>query len=353
MIEDQVLEIATKYLKKIRRGARGEISAICPFHKKEDGTEEKHPSFCMNLSRGIYYCHACHVSGNFVSFLRNVGVPRSTITATYQGLIDALRVLRPTLPYEAELPVLETQEPITEAILGVFDQCPLALVDDNYKLDPDDPIFEEWVLKQNDIGFDNLHGRITFPLRDTYGNLVGISGRSVNGSFPRYKIYDIEYKSFGLPARPPTRKSLILWNAHNVYNRVFFSSSEEKVVVVEGFKSCLWLLQAGVHNCVALMGSHLSDQQRLILERMGACVYLMLDNDNAGRLALTGHIDSLGDKKPGIAEELSKSLDVRVVEYSTRQPTGLSKEQIFEALDRAEEYYLWAAKKRGKRDVVR
>lgn len=49
MVEEEVFQIASRFLKKVRRGANSEVAALCPFHRKADGSEEKHPSFTLSL----------------------------------------------------------------------------------------------------------------------------------------------------------------------------------------------------------------------------------------------------------------------------------------------------------------
>jgi len=77
-----------------------------------------------------------------------------------------------------------------------------------------------------------------------------------------------------------------LWNYNRVYPRLLgVSDPNVTVYIVEGFKACLWMLQAGYMNTVALMGSYISDRQQMMLHRVNANVVLFLDNDKAGREA--------------------------------------------------------------------
>lgn len=342
MLEDEVFNVASRFLRKIRRGANSEISAICPFHRKADGSEEKHPSFTMNLSKGVYYCHTCHERGNMRTFLKNMGVGLTVLHNQYAPLLEALQKnhVAPTFnPTQARHIVTET--PLPEAILGLFEKCPLPMVDPDYRLNEDDPVYDEALLQKYDIGFDEIHGRITFPLRDLAGNLMGISGRACDPSVrPRYKVYDTEYTAFDMPARAQTKKSSILWNAHNVYPHVYRGSSKERVVLVEGFKACLWLLQAGIPNVVALAGSSLSEYHIWILERMGAQVLLMFDNDLAGQSGLLK-----------TAPQLARSLDVFIVNYEGRQPTNLTQEEVRQSVEKnCEDYYLWVTRQKKERN---
>lgn len=348
MLQEEVLALAGSHLRKIRRVGSDNISAICPFHRKRDGSEERSPSFSMSLSKGVWHCWSCQARGTFQTFLRDVGVSHVTISNQYGELLAELRRSTGTT-FDPMRPKIVEEDPLDEAMLGLFEKCPLYMVEPEYSalLDPNDPIvFEESLLKEYDIGFDDMHERITFPLRDFTGNLMGISGRTVTNAFPRYKVYDSkEYEELGYSPREPARKGSILWNSHRVYPAAFFGQSDQFILVVEGFRGCLWAIQSGVKNTVALLGSNLSKQQRWLLERMGCRVYLMLDNDDAGRRALCGHVDEAGQKRPGIAEQLSRSLDVSIVNYPGKQPTLLTQEELCNAVNNAVDYYLWVNNK--------
>jgi DNA primase len=58
-----------------------------------------------------------------------------------------------------------------------------------------------------------------------------------------------------------------------------------RFVVVEGYTDVLALHQAGVPECVAIMGTSLTDPQLEELTRVQGTVYLALDADNAGKTA--------------------------------------------------------------------
>ena len=50
--------IANQFLQKVRKSGPENIMALCPFHVKSDGSEEKHPSFAMSLTNGLWFCHS-------------------------------------------------------------------------------------------------------------------------------------------------------------------------------------------------------------------------------------------------------------------------------------------------------
>jgi DNA primase len=319
-LSDEIRAIAERFLTKIKKSGPDNVMAVCPFHRRPDGSLEHNPSFTMSLTKGIYYCFSCHESGTLKKFLREMGVSRVRIEGEYKYILEEVERARP--PKRSPLRKLEpTLEPLPEGLLGLFDYCPVDLVDDG---------FDEKMLARLDVGFDKDHRRITFPLRDWRGRLVGISGRTVEDERPRYKVYDTEYTKWGLSARETNKRALV-WNIHNVQPAVYFDRSQS-VVLVEGFKACMRVMQTGITNVLALLGSYMSPEQQWMIEALGAAtVYVMLDNDDAGwggRLA--------------IGRALARALnDVRIVEYEAEQPSDLTTDEITDALRTATEYHLW------------
>ena len=316
-MNENVYEIAHKYLRKVKKSGSDNVMALCPFHDNRNT-----PSFTMSLSKGLYYCFSCGERGNLMTFLRSVGVPRNVIDLKYRFVIEDLAKARAQKKRDVvlALPPL-SNEPVPEWILGHFDKCPLALIEEDW--------FEEDLLQRLDIGFDDKHMRITFPIRDVDGTLVGISGRTVVDDYPKYKIYDIEYKDFDLPIHK-TYRSQIVWNGHLVYPQAYLSNEKAPVVVVEGFKACMRWLQAGFTNCVAITGAFLSDVQRRIIERMASEVHFMLDQNAAG---LRGTV--LAGMRMG--------LPTKVVPYpdDREQPSDLLPEELLLAFSSSRDFHRW------------
>ncbi len=302
--------------------------AICPFHVKSDGTPERKPSFAMNLSSGLYFCHACHAKGNLFTFLRDVGLSRSVIENQYRFLINQTQRFMPATPDPLKPIVFELPQ-VDEAVLGLLDYCPIELVNAG---------FSPKTLQHFEVGYDRWHLRITYPLRDLKGRLVGISGRNPSGGAPKYKVYTQEYTTWGIPPAAEPDKRAILWNADKVYPEVYFGRPNDSVVVVvEGFKACMWVYQAGITNVVALLGTYLSWEHKWLLERLGSPVYLFLDNDSPGR---SGTIKA--------ADALAGSLPVHVVNYPDRlseveeaQPDDCLPEEVLEQVASAPSYLKW------------
>ena len=325
-MSDTVLDIATRFLTRVHKSGNENIMAICPFHRKADGSEERNPSFALNTRSGLWYCHACHEGGNLRMLLDKAGVSRADIALHYQTAIDETAQSAPTKT-SALTHIAPTTELLDEALLGLFDHCPKALLEEGYP---------EELLRQFDVGFDLQHNRVTFPLRDYQGRLVGISGRAVlSDARPRYKLYDTEYLDFGLPART-TEKRALLWNVHTVLAQAAFdvATCERYIVVNEGFKAVMRVAQAGISNVVGLLGSYMSSEQQRLLEQLAErdyAILLMLDTDDAG-------LNGLQQIGRALTKTISK---VFVVSYDAAQPSDLAPLDIVHAVHTAQPFVSW------------
>lgn len=316
-MNEDIMQIAQRHLQKVKKSGPDNIMALCPFHDNRDT-----PSFTMSLSKGLYYCFSCHERGNLITFLRGIGVNRKMMEVQYKYVIENLSQQYKNRKKPGPLrPTPQQNMPLPEWLLGNFDSCPISLVNDDY--------FSEELIQRLDIGFDPKHMRITFPLRDLEGHLVGISGRAVNDDYPKYKVYDLEFKNYELPVHK-TYKSHLLWNGHLVYPQAFFSTDKFVVVLVEGFKACMRFIQAGLTNTVAILGSFLSDTQRNLVERMASEVYIMLDQNNAG---LRGTV----------LAGMSLGLPTRIIPYpdEREQPSDLLPEELLLAFSSATDFHRW------------
>lgn len=83
-----------------------------------------------------------------------------------------------------------------------------------------------------------------------------------------------------LPSYRHYQKSSLLYN----YSSAKKSRAEE-CYLVEGFFDVISLSKIGAENCVALLGTNLSEEQLKLLKNLGKRIILFLDNDKAGKEA--------------------------------------------------------------------
>jgi len=130
-----------------------------------------------------------------------------------------------------------------------------------------------------------MSGRVVIPIHDERGRLVAYAGRAVDGRPPRYRFP----AGFG--------KSQVLFNFHRAA-----ATATDTVVVVEGFFDCLRVSQAGFRSVVALLGTELYEHPAQLLRDRFGRVVLLLDGDEAGRLA-----------RDRVAARLRDRCEVRVI----------------------------------------
>lgn len=335
----EIVELVKDYFRFVRSAGDGNITAPCPFHK---GGQEKKPSFYMNTTNGVYFCHACGAKGTLPQFLKAMGAGRGEIEEAVKGVT-----------YESREAIERKKAQLIEArlnepILGIFEYCPTDLVKAG---------FRRALLKDYEIGFDKKNLRIIFPLRDMYGTLVAVIGRTVvPGGYPRYKCYDSKdllqfttgdpeletlYRNYKINHRA------FLWNMHRVFPEACYGDLKE-VIVVEGYKACLWLIQAGYTNTVAIQGSQSTQFQEGLLSNLGVTVYLFLDNNMAGQL---------GTFKSGGRLVDHWGVRVKVCQYPPEmeegaQPDNLDKEALHRVMDTAISFRPWRVKWKNQNEEL-
>lgn len=118
-----------------------------------------------------------------------------------------------------------------------------------------------------------LAGRITFPVRDRTGRIVGFAGRlapSSRSSGPKY-LNTAETQWF--------HKSELLYGANEASSGIARSGY---AAVVEGYMDVIGLHQVGVDNAVAVMGASANEATFKNLWSMTKRVVFCLDGDAAG-----------------------------------------------------------------------
>lgn len=351
-MKDIVLDIVRRYVDaRCRKSGDSNVLCRCPFHK---GGQETKPSFSVNVEMGLFNCFTCHESGTIPTMLTLMGVAPTTVDwetkAIRQGIranIDA-RDIRKQKDLRTR-DQFRAHTVISEAVISGFNWCPVQLVEQGFQ--------SEW-LQYLQIGVDRKNQRITYPVRDIYGNLAGFSGgATMAGQHPKYKVYRKSWKDMDGRVIPGDyslwfeeeypnyefRNHDYLWNYDRVYPRLLFGKEEQQLIIVEGFKACIWLLQHGYRNTVALMGSSLSQKQLQLLLRVNAEILLFLDNDGPGQE---------GTMK--IGKQLQQAVPtIRVINYPQHvdegcQPDDLEHHYLQQSISSATPYRFWKNRNRKR-----
>ena len=278
---------------------------LCPFHG------EKSPSFFVNDQLGFYKCFGCGEGGDVFTFLER-----------YEGMTfrEALEEMakRTGIKLE-ERPNFKKEDDERDLILGILDEAAdyfqailkhqvagvkgRAYLDDrqvtaenrrlfrlgyvtmswdglwryltvNKKRRPADILKTGLIIRsQNGKYFDRFRGRLMFPLKNHRGQIVGFSGRLVEGDS------DKEAKYINTPETSVYHKSQLFYGLSENLAAI---KEEKAVLVVEGEFDMISSVQAHVKNVVAIKGSALTDEHAKLIRRFVQKIYLALDADAAG-----------------------------------------------------------------------
>ncbi len=292
-------------LKKAGRSYKG----LCPFHG------EKTPSFNVNPDRQAYYCFGCQEGGNAITFLMKIenlsfpeaaralaaerGIEIPETDSGERGLAERLYEAN-EIAQAAYLAALAAPGNPAHAYLEKrgIDAASIERFGIGFAPDRWDHVAQHLraggipaeiaeragILAARDSGghYDRLRGRVTFPIRDTRGRILGFGGRALAPdqepkylNTPESPIFHKREGFFGFPlALDPIRKS-------------------ERAVVVEGYFDLVALHRAGIEAVLATCGTALSAEHARNLRRRTQTVVLLFDGDEAGQRAITRALEVL------------------------------------------------------------
>lgn len=274
--------------------------AYCPLHGEVPGKSK--PSLCVNVETGAWICFAGCGGGTAKSFLTSLGENKHVVRDKTKDIKPVKKRKKTASKQSFFLPT---------ALLGLFDECPLKLVKAG---------FDEEVLQYHDIGFDYARNRITYPVFTREGNLLAIVGRRPTSEFGKYVPYtEKELTDLGVVQIPKYEKGSVFWREDKFFQTKACHDRTKPVILVEGFKAALWLVQAGYNNVMALMGTHLTDAHVHTLEGLGKTVILCLDGDKPGIVSTVKN-----------SYKLSRTLKVLICNYpgGATQPDDLQIQKL-------------------------
>lgn len=310
--EIPVEDVVALHVKLKKSGAN--YTGCCPFH------DEKTPSFSVSAAKGKYKCFGCGKSGDGIQFIiekenktfyeaiekladvfkipveyENDGRTKEEFTREKDEKAEAYKILRAAQRhYETEL--RQSGESNTRVQNYIANDRGLSLTSvRNWQLgySSENPNYiterikepaarllaeKNGLLKQKDGAFsDVLKNRITIPIHNHHGQLVGFGGRKLpwdkfEGK-PKYLnpkdsfIYD---------------KSKILFGLDKASKAI---AREDFVILVEGYFDVIKMHQNGFDYTVATCGTALTLEQCKLLSRYTKNILILRDGDNAGKKA--------------------------------------------------------------------
>jgi len=324
---------------ELKRSGR-QYMGICPFH------DERSPSLSVDPENKVFHCFGCGEGGDLFRFVE------LTEGVDFRGAVEFLSdryavplELTDEDPRSAEkrkrrerlLELLErtaafyvrnfweseeaaesrqymAARGLDEAMLREFrvgyapsawDRVLVASREAGYS---EAELVDAGLVARNEKGnvYDRFRRRITFPLCDPRGRVLGFGARAV-GADQKPKYLN-------------SSDNAVFHKGRNVYAADLARSAAAKageVILCEGYTDVIAMHQAGLRNCVGLMGTALTDDQVAALARLAPTVILALDADSAGQEAMV--------RAAGVAA--GKGLELRVLAL----PAGSDPADLIEA----------------------
>ena len=282
---------------------------LCPFHN------EKTPSFVVTPDRQSFKCFGCGEGGNVFGFLmrmENLSFPEAvrTLAAQHgievpdtgpsegggtQGLQEANELAQEC--YRRAL--AQANSPGASYLAGRgIDAATIEHFGIGYAPDRWDTVTQALrarnipagegeragLLKEGRSGghYDLLRGRVTFPIRDVRGRVIGFGGRAIRE--------DQEPKYLNTPESPIFHKRRAFFGFPGALEPI---RRHGRAIVVEGYFDLVALQRAGIEGAVATCGTALTDEHARNLARRTKTVVLLFDGDEAGQKAMERSLEVL------------------------------------------------------------
>jgi DNA primase len=177
--------------------------------------------------------------------------------------------------YTPEIPKVDWNywlRPIQEARVREYEMSENEVLDEKILIEFSEYPWHNWLTEDGiswktqhffGIGFHVLTERITIPLHNKYGQLIGIKGRLSfeSDTLPKYNyIYRCS-------------KAIELFNLHR---SIPYIQEDKCVIVVEGAKTVIKLWDWGIKNVVSCEGDRISPVQIKLLKEQGLDVEIVL-----------------------------------------------------------------------------
>jgi DNA primase len=311
-----IVELVRSYMKLEKSGVN--FRGLCPFHN------EKTPSFFISPARQIWHCFGCSRGGDVIKFVQDI-----------EGMEfpDALRVLaeRAGIVLRQEDPKIRSERQKAHDILEKATKY------FEHHLKPGSAPYDyllnrglnEEIIKEFRIGFapeswdgllkafqargfkaaevekvgmvisaedkevagavryyDRFRSRITFPIFDMAGRVIGFSGRIFS---PGDKAQSEEIAKYvNTPNTLVYDKSRVLYGLDRARQEIRVRNT---AILVEGQMDLIMSHKAGIKNAIATSGTALTPLHLQMIKRYTNRLLVAFDVDEAGRQATKRSID--------------------------------------------------------------
>jgi DNA primase len=281
---------------QLKAGNTGEYTGKCPDAASHEGGDDKNASFYASSKTDAFLCHACGFSGNVIHLYaffngmeytdakmqlgRELGVFNERAMDTTESMmlgaarkyIDQLQRKDDALTYLTEVRKITPESMQKFGIGFCWGREYQAMTPQQKAIALSAGLLREASDRGPEKAF--MAGRITFPVRDRIGRVVGFGGRLVPSEF---KSYGPKY--INSPETALFKKSELLYGAYEAAPGIARAGC---AVVLEGYVDVVVTHQVGADNTLAVMGASANESTFATLWSMTKRVVFCLDGDAAG-----------------------------------------------------------------------
>lgn len=300
-----IVEVISRYVKLKKQGAN--FVGLCPFHK------EKTPSFVVSPAKQIFHCFGCGASGDLVKFIimiENIDFKEAITKLANEAGIEppAFRNIKGKSSDTEE--IYRFNELLSDYFHSNLDKEVLSYLKekrflkdstiDLFKIGFATKEYDTFLKKAKEDGFEELifiksgafkktergeifpyfRERIIFPVWNLDNRIVGFSGRSFNGSEPKY---------LNTPETEIFKKGSILYGLNLTKDEI---KLQKNAIIVEGYFDVILLNQEGIKYAVSSMGTSFTEEHAKLIARFAEKIFFFFDNDAGGRMGAERAIET-------------------------------------------------------------
>ena len=297
--EDQIKRVLIGSGITIQSEVDSDYIIFCPYHNNN-----RTPAGEVSKESGLFFCLGCQQVANLQELVMKM---------SNRSYFESLRYIK-SKEQESDITQIVAKQLYTPPTFVQYDEVIIKRLNSQALESPramryfDGRLVTKSSVNKFNLGYSEKQDMVTIPVHSPEGMVIGFVGRSLEGK---------DFKNTpGLP------KSKTLFNLHRV-------KANDKVYVVESSFDAIRLDQVGM-PAVATLGATISKSQVELLEKYFNEIYLIADNDEAGKSMSKKMIDKLksrvsiiqldtkykdiGDMKDSDIIKLSNSIDNSILE---------------------------------------
>ncbi len=296
-----IVNVIGNYLALVQKGKS--IKCVCPFH------DDHNPSMSISPTKQIYKCFSCGAAGNVFTFVQNfeqvtyfeavkrvaeishlpfnfeVVRDRQTVNPQTKKYYNLMKEASDYAAYQLFLP--ENKEyldylysrSISDELIKKFkigflpkgEKLSQFLLAKGYDIET--MLNLNLITKVEDYNYNVFSNRLTFPISDEWGNIVGFSARSLLADQAKY---------INSATTPIYQKSQLVYNYQQARP---FCQKQKQVIVCEGIMDVIAFAKVGIYNVVATLGTACTMEQLKKIRQLSPNICICYDGDKAGQAA--------------------------------------------------------------------